>query len=121
MVDLADIAELAFDGVESGIDGVSLVATVTVSTRGAYTVATGIYATTDVVTTGRVIFVSETPIKDIFPDFNAGPTDELAVLEGFTDVSEGAVLTVGSDVYSISQVLDIARVGTVFYVVGRKQ
>ena len=120
MPTIAQIAKAALDAAGSAITDAVHVATLTSVTNGAYNYATGAYAETETVATGRAVSDSVKPIGDVFPDYTAGPNDTLFLLEGFTvKPVEGWKLTVNGTDRDIRAVQDIAEAGTLFYVVAR--
>ena len=121
---VAAIADAAFDAVAAKITGVIKTCTVTSTTQGAYNTSTGTYSTTTSTQTGRALFAgvqdNGKPITDIFPDYVAGPADELILLEGLTAApEENDTVTIGSTTRTIMKVNNIVGAGTLFYVMAR--
>lgn len=80
MTTIANIAALALARVSAKITDAVWDATVTQIARVAYTVATNTYSETLTVLTGRAVFCTDKPVEDVFPDFVAGPSDQLLLL-----------------------------------------
>ena len=117
---VAQIAARAMNRAGAAITDAVHVATLGYVTRGAYDHATGGYAETPVSLSGRAVVATETPIADAFPDYVAGPGDELVLLEGFTATpKEGWELTFSGRTRVVRRVQDIAGAGTLFYAVAR--
>lgn len=119
MTTVAQIALAAFDGVAAAITDAVHAATLARDARGAYNTTTGAHAITTTTQTGRAVFANETPIGDVFPDYEIGPDDQLFVLQGFTAAREADRLTVGGVTRTVMRAQDIAGAGSVFYVVAR--
>lgn len=121
MTTVAAIAAKAFSAVADRITDAIQAATLTATTQGAYNAATGAYATTTSTQTGRAVVDTVTPKADIFPDYTAGTGDELILLEGFTACTENMVLTMAGGDWHVSQVQDILRAGSLFYIIARRK
>ena len=120
-MNIAEIAEVAFDAVDSAIEDAVHDATLGWNTQGAYNFTTGAYAVTANTDTGRVTIATDRPVPDRFPQYTRGAHDEDATLEGFSTVpEEGHTLTVGSTVWHIMAVQDVGAAGTLFNVILRK-
>lgn len=119
MTTVAAIAALALTRVSAKITDAVATATMTIPTQGAYDVTTGTYALILATQTGRAVFCNITAGPDMFPDYTFGPRDELLLLEGFTGVTEGAVLTIGSTDRTVRATQDLMGAGTLFYAVAR--
>jgi hypothetical protein len=120
MTTVADIADAAFDAVADDITDAVHAATVTTTAQGAYNAATGAYSETDSEETGRAVFANERPVRDIFPDYQVGPGDQLLLVEGVTSLAEGNAVTINSVEYVVRAVQDIAGAGALFYAVARE-
>ena len=119
MITVASIAAAAMNAVASQIrDGVHA-ATLATKTQGAYSTANGAFAYSSTSTAGRVVVDTVTPPGDLFPDYVAGPGDELLLLEGFTACKEGDVVTYQGKDKTVAKVQDIAGAGTLFYALTR--
>jgi hypothetical protein len=117
---VAAIAAEAFDGVAAELSGVILSCTVTTQAQGVYNATTGTYTETPTAYTGRALMDQSTPIKDIFPEYVAGPEDALFWLEGLSAApKENDVLAIGGVDRTIRRVGDVVGVGTFFSVVAR--
>lgn len=120
MTTVTAIADAAFDAVNSAITDVIKTCTVTKTTQGAYSATTGAHSTTTSQEAGRAVRDESRPIADIFPAYEAGPTDKLYYLEGLTAApAENDTLTIGGSDMTITQVGDVAGAGTFFAVVAR--
>jgi len=119
MTTISKIAKAAFDAANTAVAGIVSDATLTYSTNAAYNPATGSYSPTGTpITGGRALVQTDKPIADLFPDYIAGPTDILVLLEGFTVTpQEGWSLTFNSHTYEIKQVADILGASELFNVV----
>jgi len=96
------IADAAFDAVDLAITDVIFDATITYDTQGAYDPATGTFTVTTTTLTGRALFDTDTPARDIFPDAVIGSKRQLVLFEGFSEIiKEGYKLTVSSVDYDI--------------------
>ena len=118
-MDIAEIAALAFDGVESAITDAIHLATLTRTTQGNYNASTGAYATTTAAQTGRALVDTVRPVADVFPDYVVGVGDELILLEGFTSCRENDALAFAGRTRIVRQVQDIVAAGSLFYAVAR--
>ena len=119
---VAQIADKALDAVSAAITDAVPACTLSWVTQGAYNTTTGTYAETPGSDTGRAVIDTVKPVTDIFPDYVAGPGDELIFLEGLTTApKEGYKVTIGSVVRHIRQVQDIVGAGSLFYVIARKE
>lgn len=119
MPTVAEIADLAFDGVSGAIPDAVHTATLAQDTQGAYSTATASYAVSTATQTGRVVVDTVTPASDLFPDYVAGPADELLLLEGFTSCAEGNRVTFQGRTKTVKLVQDIVGAGTLFYALCR--
>ncbi|WP_212525854.1 hypothetical protein [Actibacterium sp. MT2.3-13A] len=119
MTTVAAIAAAAFDAVAAEVTDAIQSATLTRTTKGAYSTTTATYAETTSNQTGRAVIDTVKPIADVFPDYVAGPGEELILLEGFTSCREGDTLTFGGRARSVMMVQDILGAGTLFYAVAR--
>ena len=96
------ISDAAFDAVDIAVTDVIFDATVTYETQGTYNPSTGTYSVTTTTLTGRALFDTDTPARDIFPDSIIGSNRQLVLLEGFSEViKEGYKLTISSIDYEI--------------------
>ena len=120
MVTVAQIAAKAFNAVAAKITDAIQSASLAYDTQGAYNVDTGEYALTTTTETGRAVVDTVKPMTDIFPDYIAGPGDELILLEGFTSCDENYRLTMTGETWHIQRVQDIVAAGSLFFVVARK-
>lgn len=123
MTTVAEIAKLAFDGVQSAITDAVHSASLEVDAQGAYDATAGTHAlTTTTYTGGRAVLDMTRPPADIFPDYVVGPRDQMILLEGFTSVpEEGWRVIFAGTTYDLQAVQDIAKAGTLFYVIGRER
>ena len=119
MTTVKAIAKAAFDAVAGSITDAVHSASLSYDTQGSYNTTTGAYAiTTTTLTGGSAVLDMGKPVSDIFPDYTAGPSDRLVLLQGFTSVpKENWTLTYNGNSYAIKQVLDLVDAGSVFYVV----
>ena len=120
---IAQIAKQAMDAVALAVTDAIKVAELSYTTESDYNTTTGKFATisTTIINGGRAVLDTVKPVKDAFPNYVAGPSDLLFLLEGFTTVPvEGWGLSVGEVAYDIRQVQDIALAGSLFYVVAIK-
>jgi len=96
------IADAAFDAVDLAITDVIFDASISYETQGAYDPATGSFTVTTTTLTGRALFDTDTPARDIFPDAVIGSKRQLVLFEGFTEIiKEGYKLTVSSVDYDV--------------------
>lgn len=96
------IADAAFDAVDLAITDVIFDATISYDTQGVYDPATGSFTVTTTTLTGRALFDTDTPARDIFPDAVIGSKRQLVLFEGFTEIiKEGYKLTVSSVDYDV--------------------
>ncbi len=120
-MNVGEIAEIAFDAVDGAIPDAIHAVTLGWVTKGAYNFTTGAYAETAVTDTGRVTFTNARPSPDPFPDYTRGASEEYALLEGLTTApQESYTLTVGSDVWHVTRVQDIAAAGSLFWCLATK-
>ena len=120
MTTVAEIAAEAFTDVDLELTDVIKACTVETIVQGAYNPATGLYAETPTSFTGRSIMDQASPIKDVFPEYVAGPGDTLFWLEGLSQSpKELDKLTIGGLDREIKQVGDVAGASTFFSVVAR--
>ena len=116
---VADIAAMALNAVSPVITDAVHSATVTRTYNGAYDVTNGVYQTITVAQTGRVVFSSTSPGRDMFPGYVVGPSDEVLMLEGFTDIAENDVIMAAGRTLTIMAAQDIGGAGTLFNVAAR--
>ena len=96
------IADAAFDAVKLAVTDVIFDAEIEYETQGTYNPSTGTYPVTTTTLTGRALFDTDTPARDIFPDAIIGSNRQLVLLEGFSEViKEGYKLTISSIDYEI--------------------
>ena len=96
------IADAAFDAVNLAITDVIYDATVAYDTQGTYNPSTGAYPVTTTTLTGRALFDTDTPARDIFPDAIIGSKRQLVLFEGFSEIiKEGYKLTIDSVDYDV--------------------
>tara|TARA_B100000900_G_scaffold384140_1_gene372720 strand:- start:1789 stop:2160 length:372 start_codon:yes stop_codon:yes gene_type:complete len=96
------IADAAFDAVDVAVTDVIFDATVTYQTQGTYDPSTGTYSVTTTTLTGRALFDTDTPARDIFPDAIIGSNRQLVLFEGFSEtIKEGYKLTISTIDYEI--------------------
>jgi hypothetical protein len=117
---VGSINKLALDAVQAVIVDAVHAASMSEDTQGAYDVVTGQYAVTTVTAVGRAVVDTVKPVADIFPDYVAGPADELVWLEGFIAARENMRLAFGGWVRHVTQVQDVLGAGSAFYVIARK-
>ena len=116
------IADAAFDAVTVAITDVIFDATVQYETQGAYDPATGTYTTTTTTLTGRALFDTNTPQRDIFPDEIICSNRQLVLFEGFTEtIKETYRLTISGVVYEIKAAQKIVGSVSVQYAVVLKK
>lgn len=127
MPTVAEIAALALGAVDSAIPDAVHPATLSWKVsplpdqpQMAYDPVSGTYATTPESETGHMVVVTEKAPADIFPDYTAGPGDEVVMLEGFTDCQEGWTLAGAGKTWHIKLVQDILAAGSLFYAVARE-
>lgn len=120
MVTVAQIAAKAFNAVSAKITDAIHGATLEHDIQGVYDFDDGEYGLTTNSETGRAVVDTEKPVTDIFPDYIAGPGDELILLEGFTGCAENYRLIMTGATWHIRQVQDITASGSLFFVVARK-
>ncbi|QDP67050.1 MAG: hypothetical protein Unbinned4497contig1000_24 [Prokaryotic dsDNA virus sp.] len=124
MTTVTAIADAAFDAVHAAITDVIKDATLSYATNydHTYDVDEGNYSQATTSITGRVVFDTEKPAKDIFTDYVQGPKEELVLLEGFSAAAkEGYTLTIGSDNYVVRRAQAVAgSVSLVYAVVAKK-
>lgn len=121
-MNIADIAKAAFDGAASAVADSVHTATLSWDVQSSYNTTTGSYAGASPTDTGRLTVASERPAGDLFPDYVAGPNDEMLLLEGFsTAPKEGYEVTANGRTWDIQRVQDISAAGSLFYVMGRKK
>lgn len=118
-MDIAEIAALSFDAVSESITDAIHPATLTRETQGGYNTTTGSYATTPTTQTGRVVVDTVKPVADVFPEYVAGPGDELILIEGMTSAKENDELTFAGRTRVVRQAQDIVAAGSLFYVIAR--
>lgn len=120
---IAQIAAQAMNAASLAVADAILVAELSYITESDYNTATGQYdtQTVTIINGGRAVLDTVKPVKDAFPNYVAGPSDKLFLLEGFTTApAEGWGLAVGGVDYEITQVQDVALAGSLFYVIAIK-
>jgi hypothetical protein len=115
MTTIAAIAAKALNGVAAKITDAVQVATLTRTAQGAYDPQTGSMVKTNTTTTGRLVYCNAATVKDIFPGYTVGPSDQLLLLEGFTSVQKNDLV----NGLTVHEVQDIGGAGSVFYAVAR--
>lgn len=116
---IAKIAAKALGASRKAITDSVMDATLTQITKGAYDAISGAHAEIRTTQTGQVVFQGSAPVADLFPDYVIGPNDRLLMLEGFADVRESDLITVGNKTRIVRAVLDISGAGTLFNVIAR--
>lgn len=113
MLRVADIAKRAYDGVAGKIAGVIHEGTLKRVIPGEYDPNTGKIEDETVTDPCRVIFDNQAPVEDIFPGFVPGPKDQLAYIEGLTEMQpqEGDTLEAAGKSFSVTKVSDILHAG----------
>ena len=114
---IAAIAKEAFDAVAAEVTDAIKSATVRRVTLGAYNVSTGSYAETNSDTACRAVLDTIKPVEDVFPNYTAGPKDQLWLIEGATSVEENDQFIVGGSTYEVMKVQDLLGAGALFYAV----
>lgn len=120
MATVAEIAAKAFTAVAAKITDAIHSASLAYDVQGVYDFDAGEYGITTETETGRAVVDTVKPMTDIFPDYVAGPGDELILLEGFTGCAENYRLTMTGATWHIQRVQDIVAAGSLFFVVARK-
>ena len=115
MTTIAAIAAEALDGVSLDITDAVQMATLSRAVEGYYDTATGTMSATAETQTGRLVYCNLATVKDIFPGYTVGPSDQLLLLEGFTSVRKNDVV----NGMTVTEVQDIGGAGTLFYAVAR--
>ena len=122
---VAAIAAEAFTAVAAELPDVIKACTLTHVTQGTYNATTGSYGETTTTATGRALIttgsssegVGSATIKDMFPNYVAGPADLVIFLEGLSMApQENDTLTIGGVVRTIKAAGDIVGAAS-FYVV----
>ena len=112
------IADAAFDAVNLAITDVIYDATVAYDTQGTYNPSTGAYPVTTTTLTGRALFDTDTPARDIFPDAIIGSKRQLVLFEGFSEIiKEGYKLTIASVDYDVKAAQKIVGSNSLQYAV----
>lgn len=123
---VAAIADKAFDAVAAKITGVIQTFTITRTAQGAYDASAGTYTTTVTTDTGRALndtgsFEPNAALRDLFPDYVAGPGETMFWLEGLDTIvpKEGDKLTIDGTDRDIIRVGDIVGAGGLYAVIAR--
>lgn len=119
MLSVAQIASMAVSAVSGAVSGAVHAATLARDTIGAYDPETGAHSITTTTQTGRAVLETTKPAQDIFPDYVAGPGDELVFLEGFTSCLENDRLTFAGKARTVLRAQDILGAGSIFYAICR--
>ena len=121
MLSVKQIAEMAVSAAAGAISGAIHSATLTRRTinEASYDVMYGRYEAAETTQTGRAIVETQRPMRDVFPEYVAGPGDELILLEGFTACRENDHLTFAGRTRIVRQCQDILGAGAIFYVIAR--
>lgn len=116
---VAQIADGAIAAVNAAITDAILTVNLWSITEGTYSAVTGSRppAETDLGVFSMVV-QTEKPISDLFPDYVAGPSDQLVFLRGASVPQEGWELR-GANTNTIMKVQDILGNGTIFNAVVR--
>lgn len=114
---MIDWAEIAAD-VAAGMGEAGFPATITRTAQGAYNPATDTYAETVTTLAGFVVVNSEAPVADAFPDYVAGPTDEL-LLVNVSAIAENDTITFQGVTRTVRRVKDVTGAGFLWNVVAR--
>ncbi len=122
-ISVADINKWALDAVAGAISGVVHDATMSDNAQGSYDVASGAYSDSSTTYTGgRAVIDTVKPPQDVFPEYVAGPAEQLIWLEGFTTVAaENWSLTFNGATRQILRVQDVLESGGGFYVLAIKE
>jgi hypothetical protein len=122
---VAAIAAEAFTAVAEELPDVIKSCTITRTVQGAYDATTGAYSVTTTTYTGRALIATggtveggvASTIKDMFPNYVAGPADVVIFIEGLsTAPKENDTVTIGGVARTIKAAGDIVGAGS-FYVV----
>lgn len=121
MPTVAEIARSAFDAVLEAIPDAIQDGQIFEVVTGAYDSATATRSKyREKRSDCRVLFSTQTPARDLFPDYVQGPGDELAFLEGLSVVpQEGWVLCTDKD-FKVVRAQDVLRAGPIAWVVVRE-
>lgn len=113
MLRVADIAKRAYDDVAGKIAGVIHEGTLKRVGEAVYDPVTGRYEATEETDSCRVIFDNERPVEDLFPAYVPGPKDQLAYIEGLTEMQprEGDTLEATGKSFAVTKVSDILHAG----------
>lgn len=119
MLTIADIAKEAFDGLELEISDAILAGELFENVQGAYDQATASHPVTETSRgTFRAILETQKPVRDVFPDYVAGPGEELFFIEGLSNVpKEGWIMRINGNDRTILRAQDILLSGSIAYVV----
>lgn len=121
MLTVAEIAALAFEGVQAEVADAIKAATLIEVSRTGYDHGTA-SPVMDQTARGSCRLVIETtkPIADVFPDYVIGAGDQLALVEGLTVIPRPTwLLRMADGDRTIQAVQDILGSGSLFYVVMR--
>src|SRR5690554_2384662 len=123
MLRVADIAKRAYDGVAGKIAGVIHEATLIREGAPIYDPQTGQFTSSEETDSGRIVFDNAKPLTDAFPDFVPGPGDELAYVEGLTEMTprEGDRIEAADKAFAVKKVSDLLRAGAFYPVVVRAE
>ena len=115
---MLDWAAIAAD-VAQGMAEAGWPATLTRTTQGAYNPATGAYAVTPHTLSGYAVVASDTPVSDAFPDYVAGPADEMVLLNIEGAVRENDTLAFSGRTFTIRRAKDLTGAAFLWHVVAR--
>lgn len=117
---VAAVAKTAYDEAAKAFPEVIKSATLTRVTNGVYDPATGGYGQTTANHTCRALFDTATPIIDLFPDYTAGPKDNIVYLEGLSiEPVEGDEISVDGLTRIVQAVGNIVQANSFYAVVAR--
>lgn len=119
MVTIAEIAAEAFDAVAAEISDAILTGELFENVQGPYDEATASHPVTAASRgTFRAILETQKPVRDVFPDYVAGPSEALFFLEGLSNVpKEGWLMRINGNDRTILRAQDILLSGSIAYVV----
>ena len=121
MATVAGIADTAIAAVKAAITDAFISANLIEPTQGAYNTLTGTYAKGETDHGAKdILFKRSQRITDLFPDYVAGPNDQLVLVRSTTAPQDGWVLRAGSIDYVIFGVQDILENGNLFNVLVRE-
>lgn len=116
MLNWTDIAADVAEGMAEA--GFPVTITRRISDETSYDLMNGAYAASEQSITGWAVVASDTPIRSVFPEYVAGPSDELLMINA-SDLRENDRITMQGRAMIVRKVKDLTGAAFLWHVVAR--